>query len=173
MFKTRVLLKMPEIGSNIAFEVTAATSDDAKTLREIADEVKIDAWTESDYRDEIGRTDSVVFKAQTENRRIIGFVMARLVPGLDFGSDAEIYNIAVRQDFQRFGTGSILFSALLRKLRSEQVQNVWLEVRESNVKAIEFYRKQGFLDVSTRLNFYSNPVETAIVMRLSLVEKFP
>jgi ribosomal-protein-alanine N-acetyltransferase len=48
---------------------------------------------------------------------------------------------------------------------------VWLEVRESNHKAIAFYVKNGFEQVQTRPNFYENPREAALLMRLKLPPK--
>jgi hypothetical protein len=42
---------------------------------------------------------------------------------------------------------------------------ITLEVRESNLPAIELYEKSGFERMGIRKNFYSNPAENAIVMR--------
>jgi len=39
-----------------------------------------------------------------------------------------------------------------------------LEVRESNEIARKFYRKNDFIDVAIRKNYYRSPVEDAIVM---------
>ncbi|HLA94314.1 MAG TPA: ribosomal protein S18-alanine N-acetyltransferase [Pyrinomonadaceae bacterium] len=160
------MLEIPDI------QIIPASINDAKVLRDLAASTNIDAWSESDYRDEIERTDSVVFVTSAANTEVIAFILARIVPGIDTGNDAEVYNIAVRKNFQRSGVGSALLGHLMVELRSVKVQNVWLEVRESNKNAVEFYENQGFLPVSTRPNFYSSPVDTAVVMRLSLTEDF-
>ena len=39
-----------------------------------------------------------------------------------------------------------------------------LEVRMSNVAAIELYKKTGFQTMAIRNSYYSNPVEDALVM---------
>ena len=44
------------------------------------------------------------------------------------------------------------------------------EVRESNEIARKFYRKNDFIDVAIRKNYYRSPVEDAIVMLRSLPE---
>ena len=54
--------------------------------------------------------------------------------------------------------------------RERRVENIWLEVRESNTRAIVFYTRNGFERVQTRTNFYENPREHAILMRLRLSE---
>ena len=40
-----------------------------------------------------------------------------------------------------------------------------LEVRESNQAAIELYRSLGFVAVGTRRNYYSQPLEDALLLR--------
>ena len=42
---------------------------------------------------------------------------------------------------------------------------VFLEVRESNEAAIEFYKLHNFQEVSRRPRYYDNPPEAAIVMK--------
>ncbi len=73
----------------------------------------------------------------------------------------EILNLAVAPAHRRQGVGlRLLESALDRK------QVTWfLEVRESNREAVELYASAGFEVVAARKNYYTGPVETAIVMR--------
>ena len=40
-----------------------------------------------------------------------------------------------------------------------------LEVRESNRPALELYRSMGFAPVALRRNYYSQPLEDALVLR--------
>lgn len=47
-------------------------------------------------------------------------------------------------------------SKLMDKMFEENVNNVTLEVRTSNNKAIALYKKYGFKIVSTRNNYYGN-----------------
>jgi ribosomal-protein-alanine N-acetyltransferase len=42
----------------------------------------------------------------------------------------------------------------------------FLEVRESNAAARRLYSQAGFKMITQRLQYYANPVETAIVMKL-------
>ena len=45
------------------------------------------------------------------------------------------------------------------------MENVFLEVRESNAAARSLYQKAGFVQVGIRFGYYSHPVESGIVMR--------
>lgn len=145
-----------------------ATKGDSQMLRQLALDASIDAWSVEDYSNEVDRHDSIVIKAVSCDLEIIGFLAARMVPGNASGPDSEIYNIAVHPCFKRRGIGTLLLRACLERLRSRSVNTVWLEVRESNEEAITFYFKHGFLMVSTRKNFYSDPVENAVIMRVFL-----
>jgi [ribosomal protein S18]-alanine N-acetyltransferase len=42
----------------------------------------------------------------------------------------------------------------------------YLEVRESNIGARKLYQRVGFTEVGRRPDYYTNPIETAIVMQM-------
>ena len=46
----------------------------------------------------------------------------------------------------------------------EGITDFTLEVREGNKSAIGLYEKLGFESAGIRKNFYSNPVENALIM---------
>jgi ribosomal-protein-alanine N-acetyltransferase len=56
----------------------------------------------------------------------------------------------------------------VRYCRSHGVASVYLEVRRSNDAAIRLYRKHGFKSEGRRKNYYSSPVEDAVIMSLML-----
>lgn len=143
-----------------------AVPGDGRELHDIAVEANIDAWTIEDYESELQRRRSFVITAR--NSRIRGFLVARLVPGSVAANDVDLYNIAVRPEDRRSGLGSRLLAELLGHIRPHGVGNIWLEVRASNLAAIRFYESQGFFPELTRPNFYTAPVESAVIMRLRL-----
>jgi ribosomal-protein-alanine N-acetyltransferase len=55
---------------------------------------------------------------------------------------------------------------LLSDLRARHPGELFLEVRESNEPARRFYEQLGFAMVTKRLQYYSNPPDSAIVMKL-------
>lgn len=87
----------------------------------------------------------------------IGFLVWReTAPG-----EREILNLAVAQSRRRQGVARRLLEEAL-----QEEENAWfLEVRESNAAAIRLYQEAGFRLMGSRKNYYSDPVETAIVMR--------
>ena len=74
--------------------------------------------------------------------------------------EVEVLNLAVLPHFRRRGMGK----ALLETLPSAAV---FLEVRESNAAAIALYGAAGFQQTGIRPAYYSNPVESAVVMQMN------
>ena len=139
-------------------------------LIRIGEETHLSPWSAQSYLDELKNPNAIMFRLVSDENETIGFVVGRLVPGgeIELRTDAEIYNIAVVSTHQGKGNGLRLLQAFLERSEERGVSFVWLEVRESNTKAIDFYRESGFDEVQTRPNFYSNPRENAILMRLKL-----
>ena len=139
-------------------------------LIQIGEETNLSPWSAQSYLDEIKNPNSIMLRLISEENSTIGFVVGRLVTGLEgFGRrDAEIYNIAVVKSRQRTGCGQALFDAFAEICCDNNVANIWLEVRRSNADAIRFYERNGFSAVQTRNHFYENPREHAVLMRLTL-----
>jgi ribosomal-protein-alanine acetyltransferase len=92
-----------------------------------------------------------------EGGGVVAFLASReTAPG-----EREVLNLAVDPEYRRRGIGLRLLEAEL-----ERGQGSWfLEVRESNEAAIRLYESAGFAASGRREKYYSDPVETAIVMR--------
>jgi [ribosomal protein S18]-alanine N-acetyltransferase len=103
------------------------------------------------------------FLVASEGFEILGFVAGRAL--ID---EAEILNLAVAPAYRRAGLGKALVQSLLRSFATEDVATVFLEVRESNRAAIAFYELLGFERAGTRPGYYSNPPESALVLRTRL-----
>ena len=78
----------------------------------------------------------------------------------EIADELEIYYLAVKTGDQRQGRATRLINEVLKKGKP-----VYLEVRASNQKAQAVYRRAGFKQISVRKNYYSNPVEDAILMK--------
>ncbi|MGD0772364.1 MAG: ribosomal protein S18-alanine N-acetyltransferase [Candidatus Solibacter sp.] len=107
-------------------------------------------WNVADYLEQD-------FRVAMEGNCIVGFLVARTVAT----DEREILNLAVAPDFRRKGVARALVDAALGAFRG----SVFLEVRESNAVALEFYKSLGFKELSRRKGYYDSPVETAIVMK--------
>ena len=73
----------------------------------------------------------------------------------------EILAIATIEKYRNKG----ISQELLDKIKTK---DIFLEVRESNQTAINFYKKNNFKEISIRKNYYSEPTENAIIMKLEV-----
>src|ERR1035437_1700747 len=110
-------------------------------LIRIADETNLSPWTAQGYLDEMKNDDAIMLRLVSDENRTLGFIVGRTVLGgeIETRLDAEIYNIAIATRYQGNGFGQVLFDAFTEICRERGVNNVWLDVRESNHKAIGFY----------------------------------
>jgi ribosomal-protein-alanine N-acetyltransferase len=93
---------------------------------------------------------------------LAGFAVVGMV-----APEAELESIAVAAGMQRSGVGAALVARLKAELRMVGVESLDLEVRESNGPAAEFYRRAGFREVGRRRAYYCEPVEDAVLLRLT------
>jgi ribosomal-protein-alanine N-acetyltransferase len=92
-----------------------------------------------------------------------GFAIAALV-----SPEAELETIAVAGYAQRRGIGRRLLSALVTELSHAGIEKLLLEVRASNRAAIRFYESANFKQIGTRVRYYADPEEDAVLMSLQL-----
>jgi ribosomal-protein-alanine N-acetyltransferase len=121
-----------------------------------------DPWTAAGIRETIQYETARTFVAQ-DSGAIVGYVIARIS-----GQEGEILDLAVLPERRRRGIGQALLAAVWSALQREGVRELFLEVRESNVAAIELYRRHGFRPVGLRPRYYRNPLEDALVLRAPL-----
>lgn len=86
---------------------------------------------------------------------------------------AELANIAVAPDHRGKGIGGRLLDHALAVGRRRGVRTVFLEVRPSNTGARRLYEARGFQEVGRRPDYYQEPVEDALVLRLELAGDDP
>ena len=94
-----------------------------------------------------------------DDGQVLGYVGMMYV--LDEG---YISNVAVSPEHSRLGIADALITALIDRANEKDLSFVTLEVRKSNVPAIELYIKNGFSEVGLRKNYYTKPTEDAILM---------
>ena len=82
--------------------------------------------------------------------------------------EGQITNVAVDADYRRRGCGDMLLYALADYGRQNRLQTLTLEVRESNAPAIALYEKHGFIRTGMRRNFYTAPMEAALILTKTL-----
>jgi len=132
--------------------IRAASEQDLPAIADIQSAVpEASQWNPCDYL-------TYECRVAEEGGAVVGFIVARPVAGREW----EILNLAVAPRVRRQGIGRQLLGDVLAR----HAGDFFLEVRESNIPARQFYEYVGFRAITKRLQYYCNPVESAIVMKL-------
>lgn len=102
------------------------------------------------------KADNSFIYAYLIDERVCGYLMV-----LDSIDVYEILAIATVEEYRNKG----IAQELLDKIKTK---DIFLEVRESNEKAINFYKKNDFKQISIRKGYYSDPTEDAIIMKMEV-----
>jgi ribosomal-protein-alanine N-acetyltransferase len=90
---------------------------------------------------------------------VIAYTCTWLIEG-----EVHIMNIAVKREYRRRGLGMALLGETLRRACGMRAKFVFLEVRESNERALSLYRRLGFDIVHVRKGYYTDTQEDAFIM---------
>jgi ribosomal protein S18 acetylase RimI-like enzyme len=80
----------------------------------------------------------------------------------------EIERIYVLQAYHGKKIGQLLFNKAIEIAKEHQAHYVWLGVWEENHKALQFYKKNGFVQFDTHIFKLGNDEQTDIMMKLAL-----
>ena len=115
-------------------------------------------WTREGFFTYLTHKDAM-FLVVEEKGEILAYCGLLMV--LDEG---DITNVAVRPDRQREGIGHFLMDSLIRLAQEQGVTTIHLEVRVGNDTAIRLYERMGFTRDGIRKQYYTDPVEDALLM---------
>jgi len=80
----------------------------------------------------------------------------------------EIERIYVSKDFHGKKVGQILYNKAIEVAKEKSVDYIWLGVWENNLRAIGFYKKNGFVEFDKHIFRLGNDEQTDIMMKLNL-----
>jgi len=139
-------------------QVTAA--DQVDTVLAIEEASFTNPWSRAMYLTELENTGvSYCFLAKDEEGRAVGFCSFWRI--LD---ELHINNIAVLPPFRRLGVARTLLAYALSKGLALGARRATLEVRRSNDTARLLYERFGFTVAGVRRDYYTKPVEDALVL---------
>lgn len=143
------------------YKVSLMSIDDLKEAYKIECEVNPSPWKYETFLSsfEVGHK-GLICKHDSE---IIGFIIFSPI-----NPEAHILSISVTKKIQSKGIGSLLLQSMLDQCAAMNYKKIFLEVRTSNLQAINFYQKFGFSKDAIRDNYYSDNSEDALLMSLSI-----
>ncbi|MFN7131586.1 MAG: ribosomal protein S18-alanine N-acetyltransferase [Myxococcales bacterium] len=149
------------------YQLRRMVAEDLEVVMDIERKGFRNPWSRDLLRRELTHDWSTILVAEDETGDgrivIVGFVIYWLVH-----NEVHILNIATDPDRLRCGVARTLMSECLARGRRAGATLATLEVRRTNVPAINLYQSFGFRSVGIRPNYYADEGEDAIVMVLDL-----
>jgi ribosomal-protein-alanine N-acetyltransferase len=140
------------------------TLDDLDAVMAIEQTAYSHPWSRGNFRDSL----NPLFDAQCLwlNGELLGYFLT--MRGFE---EMHLLNITVAPAHQGQGWGHMMLDALSLLSRHAGAQWLWLEVRQSNRRALQVYERYGFKQISIRKDYYPagrQQREHAVVMSLKL-----
>ncbi|TWT64099.1 ribosomal protein S18-alanine N-acetyltransferase [Rubinisphaera italica] len=123
------------------------------------------AWTEEEFLCILRQRNCIGMVAEVDHE-IVGFMIYEL-----HKSNLHVLNFAVGKQYARKGIGTKMVERLVDKLSLQRRREILLEVRERNLSAQLFFKKQDFMAVTVLRKHYDDTSEDAYIMRYRLEEE--
>ncbi len=119
-------------------------------------------WREDDFLHCLRQRNCIGMVAEHEGR-VVGFMIYE-VPK----NRIHLLNIATAPEYRRQGVARQMAAKLTGKLVNQRRSRIVLEVRETNLPALLFFREIGFRATNILRNFYEEMSEDAYLMQYRL-----
>ena len=140
--------------------ITKMTNDDIDDVVAIEEEAYGEHhWSKSSFYDEMSNNLAHYYSAKTSDGELVGYAGTWHI--LDEG---HITTIAVKKNYMRKHIGEAIIVKILEDCYDSGIKYLTLEVRVSNMPAINLYTKYGFNSLGTRKGYYQDNNEDALIM---------
>ncbi|HNR08741.1 MAG TPA: GNAT family N-acetyltransferase [Saprospiraceae bacterium] len=157
--------QLQEIGRKTFYE-TFAGSNTKEDMQKYLDE----SFSETKLTEELTDQNSEFYFAKIEDK-IIGYLKVNFGASqteLKDNKALEIERIYVPKEFHGKKVGQILYDKAIEIAEQHNSDYVWLGVWEENPRAINFYKKNGFVEFDKHIFKLGNDEQTDIMMKLKL-----
>lgn len=134
--------------------IKIATLDDVQDILKIEQTCFSTPWTEQGITDSINDANTFMYIALVDGC-VVGYMGVQI-----FSGEGYVTNVATLPEYRRMGVAR----ALINEVMLNDMEFLTLEVRQSNIPAINLYSSLGFVEVGKRPRFYREPDEDAILM---------
>ena len=150
----------------MTIQISEVIKEDLDTIIEIENELYVKPWKLKDFMYEISENPFATYLKMVikETNEILGYIGF----WIKF-EQAEITKVSIKKKYQGKKLSKLLMSDCIRRIRLAGCENVTLEVRTSNLVAINLYKSFGFKEVALRKKYYENG-EDAILMLKELAQ---
>ena len=159
------LEKLQKIGRK-TFEETFSESNSEENMRNYLEE----GFSKEKLTEELNNKDSEFYFAILKDE-VIGYLKVNFGESQTELKDSkalEIERIYVSKEFHGKSVGQILYDKAIEIAKQNGSEYVWLGVWEENPRAINFYKKNGFVEFDKHIFLLGNDEQTDIMMKMNL-----
>ncbi len=137
--------------------ILAATEEHLLALSEMESKLFDHSWTIKQIVSHVESNNPILISVD-ENNQIKGYLFVSEIVG-----EWEIFRIAVEPQWRRKGVAQELMSHLESFCNSGDT--ILLEVKSSNISALNLYKKEGFLENGMRKGYYNDGSDAILMMK--------
>jgi ribosomal protein S18 acetylase RimI-like enzyme len=159
------LIQLQQIGRQTFFEAFAASNTEENMAHYMAE-----GFSTGKLKAELHDAHSE-FYFSCLGEKVIGYLKVNFGPSqTDVKDDKslEIERIYVLKEFIGKKVGQMLFDQAIQIAKERHADYVWLGVWEHNPRAIQFYKKNGFVEFDRHIFLLGNDAQTDLMMKLKL-----
>ena len=159
------IAQLQKIGRQTFSETFSEANSEEKKKNYLEEGFSIEKLT-----NEINNKNSEFYFA-TFNNEIIGYLKLKFGDSQTELKDhkaLEIERIYVSKEFHGKKVGQFLYDKAIQIAKQKNAEYVWLGVWEENLRAISFYKKNGFVEFDQHIFKLGNDEQTDIMMKLKL-----
>lgn len=160
----------PANASDIYIRIRPISKDDLDEVIAINIECLPEHYLYSFWLEHLEKWGDIFYVAEV-NGKIVGYALSRVEEGSTIcrgreGKIGHIVSVAVREEYRGRGIATALILAILTTLQSVyNVEEVRLEVRTSNYRAIKLYEKLGFIKASILREYYLDGEDSYLMVK--------
>jgi ribosomal protein S18 acetylase RimI-like enzyme len=168
-------------------DITRVTLNDIEELQKISRQTFFDTFSVANTKENMDKyleqdlsTERLTIELSNRNSEfyfarlegcVIGYLKLNLgqsQTALNDDKALEIERIYVQKEFHGKKVGQLLYEKAMQIASQKDADYVWLGVWEKNLRAINFYKKNGFVEFDKHIFKLGNDEQTDIMMRLQL-----
>jgi ribosomal protein S18 acetylase RimI-like enzyme len=161
--------QLQQIGRQTFFETFSAGNTEENMKKYLEEGFTVDKLTT-----ELNDKNSEFYFAVIDNK-VIGYLklnFGQAQTELKDDNAVEIERIYVLKEYHGKKVGQLLYDKAIQIAQTKNASYVWLGVWEENPRAINFYKKNGFVEFEKHIFKLGDDEQTDIMMKLKLDDNF-
>ena len=157
--------KLQKIGRETFYETFAGDNSEENMKDYLEEKFAIGKLTT-----ELSNPDSEFYFAHIDDQ-ILGYLKVNFGEAqteLKDKEGLEIERIYVLQEFHGLKVGQLLYNKALQIAKDDDLKYIWLGVWEENLRAQNFYKKNGFVAFDKHIFVLGDQKQTDLLMKLTL-----